>query len=540
MRASTTTYTPLPFRAQGRRPQVHSSRRSSFPPFSRRTNIAWPSPRESCYVVRSLSAVPTRQLSLRSAFSTLHGLDSSPAKFTRGLRNIARPLGQIAYAASGASAPSLDTDDDSESRSSVSPMPLRALLGISLIANIAVNSASGVWATVLAVNEAHPTFLTPAGWGFDIWGLVYALQGVGILAWLGLAGGEGGSVVEKEASTAGPLWALSWAFQSAWLQLFAQKSFGLSALCLSGATACMLLAVARLRAFRPGLATLRYFGFIIPTAVNAAWLTTLTATALLQCLAAYSVPVLDLSAWGLIFLLLFGQWAVEAPSSALPWASGEGEDAKKPHLNPAYSLGLLWALQAVWAERTEIVVAWACLAGTGVLVGGLLANAYKFLPKVVSLVQAARLLNVRNIGLFSDSLKGVTKTALVDSVYDGDTVTVRMFFNGTAYLWKVRMNGFDSPELRTKNKLEKKAGYVVRDYLRSKIKGQRVRLECSGFDKYGRLLADLYYADENINKHLISKGYGKPYAGGTKDMFTTAELEEIIGDEEPSVSEDDE
>ncbi|KAK3285990.1 hypothetical protein CYMTET_6427 [Cymbomonas tetramitiformis] len=75
--------------------------------------------------------------------------------------------------------------------------------------------------------------------------------------------------------------------------------------------------------------------------------------------------------------------------------------------------------------------------------------------------------------------------------------------------------------------VEKSAGYVVRDYLRSLIQDKEVYLECEELDKYGRLLVTMYLDDLCINAHLVDKGYGKPYAGGTKTPFTTAELEDI-------------
>ena len=35
-------------------------------------------------------------------------------------------------------------------------------------------------------------------------------------------------------------------------------------------------------------------------------------------------------------------------------------------------------------------------------------------------------------------------------------------------------------------------------------------------EKYGRILADVYLDDENINEWLISKEYAVRYGGGTK------------------------
>ena len=35
-------------------------------------------------------------------------------------------------------------------------------------------------------------------------------------------------------------------------------------------------------------------------------------------------------------------------------------------------------------------------------------------------------------------------------------------------------------------------------------------------EKYGRLLADIYLGDENINKWLINQNFAVKYDGGTK------------------------
>jgi endonuclease YncB( thermonuclease family) len=50
-----------------------------------------------------------------------------------------------------------------------------------------------------------------------------------------------------------------------------------------------------------------------------------------------------------------------------------------------------------------------------------------------------------------------------------------------------------------------------------------IRVSCSEFDKYGRLLVTLYDSDfdatKSYNTVLIEERYAKPYNGGTKEGF---------------------
>lgn len=120
--------------------------------------------------------------------------------------------------------------------------------------------------------------------------------------------------------------------------------------------------------------------------------------------------------------------------------------------------------------------------------------------------------------MFSDCVNGTTVTARVVSVYDGDTIKVVFPLNDIFYKWNCRLIGVDTPELRTKNTLEKEHGYLVRDKLREKINDQIVQLKCEDLDKYGRLLVTVL-CDEgqcNINEWLIQNDYAFAYDGGTK------------------------
>ena len=117
---------------------------------------------------------------------------------------------------------------------------------------------------------------------------------------------------------------------------------------------------------------------------------------------------------------------------------------------------------------------------------------------------------------FSKCVDGKVLEAKVISVYDGDSIKVIFPLNGVLYRWSCRLNGVDTPEIRTRNLKEKEMGYKVRDLLRDKILNKVVTLNCGELDKYGSLLVDINYESENINHWLITNGYAYEYNGGRK------------------------
>ena len=136
------------------------------------------------------------------------------------------------------------------------------------------------------------------------------------------------------------------------------------------------------------------------------------------------------------------------------------------------------------------------------------------------------------------SLEGRLCLYKVVDVYDGDTCTVIMKNFGKVHKWKVRMHGYDSPEmkpsLKDKNRdIEKAKAILAKEYLINLVGmseqgccrgggGGFVYIKCGKFDKYGRLLGTLYKSrwrisrQKSINQLMIEKGHGYPYDGGTK------------------------
>ena len=131
------------------------------------------------------------------------------------------------------------------------------------------------------------------------------------------------------------------------------------------------------------------------------------------------------------------------------------------------------------------------------------------------------------------SLENKEYIAKIVYIYDGDTMHVVFKEFGQYFRWNCRISGVDTPELRTKNEKEKELGYKVRDVLRLKFMDKIVKIKCGEFDKYGRLLIDVYVPDEfkspeketqMLSSWLIENGYAYAYDGGTKKSWDDVEL----------------
>jgi endonuclease YncB( thermonuclease family) len=113
------------------------------------------------------------------------------------------------------------------------------------------------------------------------------------------------------------------------------------------------------------------------------------------------------------------------------------------------------------------------------------------------------------------SLKGLTGTAKVVRVHDGDTIWVVFPIHDILYKIKIRLCGLDTPELKSVDG----KGQEVKNYLESIVLNKLIKVSFMKYDKYGRPLANLYTLDtqECINDKLTQMGFAKPYFGGKKE-----------------------
>ena len=120
--------------------------------------------------------------------------------------------------------------------------------------------------------------------------------------------------------------------------------------------------------------------------------------------------------------------------------------------------------------------------------------------------------------------------AKLDRVVDGDTVdfNLDLGFN----IWhkaRVRLNGVNTPESRTRDLEEKAKGLEAKARNKELLmeissKSGYFRLKSYGVGKYGRVLGEIFIEDKdgkqyNINETLISEGHAYVYDGGKKKLF---------------------
>lgn len=107
----------------------------------------------------------------------------------------------------------------------------------------------------------------------------------------------------------------------------------------------------------------------------------------------------------------------------------------------------------------------------------------------------------------------------VVKVYDGDTITIASklpYPESPLYRFTVRLNGIDAPEIKGKNEDEKRSAQIAKQALENLILHRTVVLKNQQTEKYGRILADVYIGELNLNKWMLDNKYVVPYDGGTK------------------------
>ena len=108
-------------------------------------------------------------------------------------------------------------------------------------------------------------------------------------------------------------------------------------------------------------------------------------------------------------------------------------------------------------------------------------------------------------------------SAKVLSVYDGDTCTLLIDIGFSIHIKeKVRFLGLDCPEIRTRDKEEKKKGLLVKQFVKDLIEGKEVIIKTTKRGKFGRYLVEIFINGKSLNKMLINKKYAKPYFGGKR------------------------
>ena len=155
-------------------------------------------------------------------------------------------------------------------------------------------------------------------------------------------------------------------------------------------------------------------------------------------------------------------------------------------------------------------------------------------------------ININKLDKKKFNLENIIGNFYVESVYDGDTITIIIpvkshiynmisqdhiddksdnnksnivYFNSI----KIRLLGIDTPEIKPSKDLPNRDEHIIKakeakEFLSSNILGKVIRVELLYNDKYGRPLAKIYNDNICLNDLMVEKGYAKNYNGGTKDI----------------------
>ena len=110
----------------------------------------------------------------------------------------------------------------------------------------------------------------------------------------------------------------------------------------------------------------------------------------------------------------------------------------------------------------------------------------------------------------------------VVKVVDGDTIDVDIDLGfGMVYKkQRVRMVGIDTPESRTRNKVEKLFGKASKKHLKKLLEEcESVSLVSHDKGKFGRILGELFIGNNpvSVNQQMIDEFHAVPYFGQSKD-----------------------
>jgi micrococcal nuclease len=114
-------------------------------------------------------------------------------------------------------------------------------------------------------------------------------------------------------------------------------------------------------------------------------------------------------------------------------------------------------------------------------------------------------------------------------VIDGDTVDCLLDLGFQIKLSdRIRLYGIDTPESRTRNKVEKRLGLAAKVRLQeliaeaNKISKRRditVRTHKDAKGKFGRILGDIFVNGKSCSDKLIEEGHARAYFGGAKERL---------------------
>jgi micrococcal nuclease len=136
----------------------------------------------------------------------------------------------------------------------------------------------------------------------------------------------------------------------------------------------------------------------------------------------------------------------------------------------------------------------------------------------------------------------------ISKIVDGDTVDVDIDLGFSTVLKKqrVRLMGIDTPESRTRDKVEKLFGKASKEHLKYLLSEGDITLVSHDKGKFGRILGELFVSPESdedwmdeseghqtfeaqnrvsVNQQMINDSHAVEYTGENKDTTTARHLE---------------
>ena len=115
--------------------------------------------------------------------------------------------------------------------------------------------------------------------------------------------------------------------------------------------------------------------------------------------------------------------------------------------------------------------------------------------------------------------------ATVVKIVDGDTVDVDIDLGFGIIMTdeRVRIMGIDTPESRTRDKVEKVFGLASKERVKELLSGDiilKTQIARNGEDmkgKFGRILGDFIIGDKMLTDILVEEGHAVAYFGGSKE-----------------------
>ena len=127
-----------------------------------------------------------------------------------------------------------------------------------------------------------------------------------------------------------------------------------------------------------------------------------------------------------------------------------------------------------------------------------------------------------SVTAFNYRVKSIVK------VIDGDTFDCVLDLGFDVLLEaRVRLYGIDTPESRTRDKVEKKYGLLAKAWLKERLCKDIIVSTVLDNEKgkFGRVLGTVWKDGVNLNKMMIDEGHAVEYHGQSKDDIQQAQLD---------------